>query len=719
MSAFKILLSFFICLSIIIIIGCDPGSGNDLSNNSNIIEKSSFASSANSGYESMQFSADMSQSGYVSNYYGSYSNVSMTKTGKTSGWYGTEYKSIFSFDTSAIPDDAVILNVVLAFTVDYNDLLSIWNEYFIDYLKVDIADNDGFGGSYSLTSSDFSASYAARTTFAYNPAGFPVLPPDLREYINKDGTTQFRIGFETNPENYLIEFFMTDPDKKPYLHVAWEQPVTHLCDASVLNNNDNTILDTDTGKVTAKAVEKDGVVIGSYYQYLPEIISADELKVVVLVHGSTNNACDTALTLINRWTDAADEKQLLLIAPVFDTENYDQGPWGGYRGMFGRHGRGLDARQTDADGFINNIADSYSLFFDGLFENKIYLYGHSAGGQFVSRYLAVHPNKINAALISAAGTYAFPSFDYTWTDGMSRLTDDFVWPGQDSSESRYFDFEPNPNNWLQIASLPVTVLVGELDTENNIPYSQGQSGTNAVNRGQAWVDAINEYAGITNIDEGVKFVLVEGVGHNSALLTPDSIDNLLGVQELICKEFTATNSEHESSGRVYSETTGWWWKTTTYFAVGSDENLGTSSSSVTTLKEDPQGYFKTGSCPFDPGPQAPVCELGYVERNQMGQYMVYGTMSDPDNDIAKLVVRRDGGEWTEIPMFNMELVVSVGHEDEFEPGIHTVEAYVVDSTDLEDNCGLIEFEISSIIVEGPSLDVDSLIAFMGIFPLFA
>ena len=64
-------------------------------------------------------------------------------------------------------------------------------------------------------------------------------------------------------------------------------------------------------------------------------------------------------------------------------------------------------RLVGADEFVNEILTDYKNQFSD-FDGRIYLYGHSAGGQFVSRYIVRHPAKVIAAVISAAGTYAFP-----------------------------------------------------------------------------------------------------------------------------------------------------------------------------------------------------------------------------------------------------------------------------------------------------------------------
>ncbi len=104
---------------------------------------------------------------------------------------------------------------------------------------------------------------------------------------------------------------------------------------------------------------------------------------------------------------------MILIAPAFAQSNFGprRGPGGGYRGLFGR--------EISADRFVNLIVDNYQTLLRGV-ERRIYLYGHSAGGQFVSRYTLMHPDKIVAAVISAAGTFAFPNPNVKWTNALAR-----------------------------------------------------------------------------------------------------------------------------------------------------------------------------------------------------------------------------------------------------------------------------------------------------------
>ncbi len=127
----------------------------------------------------------------------------------------------------------------------------------------------------------------------------------------------------------------------------------------------------------------------------------------------------------------------------------------------------------------------------------------------------------------------------------------------------------------------------------------------------------------------------------------DAITELETIFNFACTEFTDTNSAHDTAGRAYSvtETTGqtcwgtFCWggsTTTTYFAEGSDENLGTSGTSIITLSESTSGVFAQGACPADP--QSPVIESYQIESLDYYQAIISGTASDADSDIDRVVL---------------------------------------------------------------------------------
>ena len=94
------------------------------------------------------------------------------------------------------------------------------------------------------------------------------------------------------------------------------------------------------------------------------------------------------------------------------------------------------------------------------------------------------------------------------------------------------------------------------------------------------------------------------------------MDSMLNFE---CSEYSDTNSNHEAAGRAYSETVTegeTCWGTfcfggtdvTTWYAVGSDEDLGTNGNATTTLHERTDGEFASGVCP-GPDVTAPVITL--------------------------------------------------------------------------------------------------------------
>ncbi len=117
-----------------------------------------------------------------------------------------------------------------------------------------------------------------------------------------------------------------------------------------------------------------------------------------------------------------------------------------------------------------------------------------------------------------------------------------------------------------------------------------------------YTDFNNGYWGITisNLSEGAHQVIIKAedtVGNQ----TGDIVFNFNIEPPQTC--FTASNADHVSASRAYTQIVGQtcygtycFGGTETYFANGSDNDMGTSASASIDLDETSSGYFEIGTC---------------------------------------------------------------------------------------------------------------------------
>lgn len=156
----------------------------------------------------------------------------------------------------------------------------------------------------------------------------------------------------------------------------------------------------ERGQIVRKQIS-----VGTFFQYVPR---ASPRGILVVAHGTTQAGDDVpalAEKFLTRWTKFAEAQKLIILAPAFgdDFGSIDGGqpgvPPGGYRGLFGK--------EIGADEFVERIVEPYGKLVPGA-SGRFYLYGHSAGGQFANRYCVRHPERVQGAVLSAPGRFAFP-----------------------------------------------------------------------------------------------------------------------------------------------------------------------------------------------------------------------------------------------------------------------------------------------------------------------
>ena len=247
---------------------------------------------------------------------------------------------------------------------------------------------------------------------------------------------------------------------------------------------------------------------GDYQLYLPQ---KPARHILVVAHGmlsKNQSAATQAKAYAERWIPYAEQHGLIVIAPVFDDErfgNLTQG-YGGYRNLFGKY--------IGADEFIHRLVEKYRHQTTTA-SAQFYLYGHSAGGQFVGRYSVTHPDRVIKAVISAAGRYSYPDDRTSWPYGAGRLNKKISW--DQGRIVRHERVSPQMINYAKAAA-KVQIVIGSRDTklQDNRPAHIGK---NRIEFANNWAHAMNSLAQRYSMPGNIRVYQVAGVGHDSAALT--------------------------------------------------------------------------------------------------------------------------------------------------------------------------------------------------------
>lgn len=256
------------------------------------------------------------------------------------------------------------------------------------------------------------------------------------------------------------------------------------------------------------SIQPGSVLAGHYLYYCP---AKPPRGLLTIVHGtpdSPNAAAENARKYLARWISFAEDQRLLVVAPIFENSEYgsfdgSQGvPAGGYRGLYGKH--------FGADTFLDKVASRLGSQISG-FDGRVILYGHSAGGQFVSRYLVRHPERVKTAVISASGRYPYPDQSAPWPYGMGATAVNI--------NGKTIKDLPDPKTWLAATHIKTTVVVGANDTDPQ-PARPGHKGTTRLEFARHWVEDMNQLATQHNFQPLWNLILVPNTGHSSKQLTP-------------------------------------------------------------------------------------------------------------------------------------------------------------------------------------------------------
>lgn len=239
----------------------------------------------------------------------------------------------------------------------------------------------------------------------------------------------------------------------------------------------------------------------SVFYHRPAAWSPETGRILFVLHG---NARDGE-SYRNSWLGEGDRYRVLIVVPQFDKA--------GFPGSAQYAQGGLVDPETGAarppgkwtftilGRVVAEVRSRTSAARKGIF-----LYGHSAGGQFVHRYLTFTRGEgVERAVAANAGWYTLPSFEIDFPYGLRGSPAD-------------------PDSLPQVFARPLVILLGEDDTKRTGSLRQtaeaDAQGPNRLARGRSYFAAAQRAAAALGAPFAWRLATVPGVGHSNAGMAP-------------------------------------------------------------------------------------------------------------------------------------------------------------------------------------------------------
>ena len=287
-------------------------------------------------------------------------------------------------------------------------------------------------------------------------------------------------------------------------------PTTVGVSTTLLPNASQTLFDQDLG---VGSFEFGGygpypdVAIDVFYAAPPSLL--DSVPILIVMPGRGRNAEEYR----DDWMDQALDDGAVLLVPEFPDDVYSSADYNlGH--LFDSDGDSVPSAEWTfavVDALFDYVAEEISSKEPGF-----YLYGHSAGGQFVHRYmLFTDDNRVIRAVSANSGWYTVPDLDVDFPYGLK---------GSPIDDERQLE---------GLLDLPLTILLG---TEDNDPDADGlrqdsgsaQQGATRLDRGFYFFRTAQLLADDLEVPFGWHIEMVNGVGHSNADMVKEAAAALFG-----------------------------------------------------------------------------------------------------------------------------------------------------------------------------------------------
>ena len=241
------------------------------------------------------------------------------------------------------------------------------------------------------------------------------------------------------------------------------------------------------------------------FYHLPNTID-NNTKILFVIHGNSRNADD----YLNTWIKLAKGQNIAIFAPHFKRTSFISFNTLQMSTSSGRI-------RTDKNLYLNNSIDILFDFIKSKFSlsQELYnIYGHSAGAQFVHRYLLMSDKpKVKTAVAANAGWYTFldgSNFPY----GLSNPPINF-----------------NSSNVRDFLQMDFHVLIGSADTDitSSVNQSNGANnqGANRFQRANNFFNYTQKIVDQNKLEFNWSFQIVNGVAHSNPRMSRAAAQILL------------------------------------------------------------------------------------------------------------------------------------------------------------------------------------------------
>ncbi|WP_209347456.1 hypothetical protein [Pontixanthobacter sp. CEM42] len=233
------------------------------------------------------------------------------------------------------------------------------------------------------------------------------------------------------------------------------------------------------------------------WAYVPEGVDRKTAPIMFLLHGAKRDP----RRYLEEWVQFADEDGFIIIAPEFAKSSFPDSLSYNLGNVWAKGGKTVNPEGVWSFSAIEPVFDQVVASI-GSNQKSYTLYGHSAGSQFVHRFLVAKPKaRVGRYLAANAGWYTMPDREITFPYGLGELgvTDDEV---------------------RAMLAKDVVVLLGDQDTNTKhdslrrTPEAMAQ-GPHRFARGLSYFNSAKALAEEMGTEFNWSYRIIPGVAHSN------------------------------------------------------------------------------------------------------------------------------------------------------------------------------------------------------------